>query len=386
MRDFDYLGEETVYLDAACQSLRPKPVVEALERYYFTHNSCGERVKYAWGEKTDELVEGTRRKVLKLLKLKTKEYFVSFTLNTTYGINLILNELDPKLVKKVVTSEIEHNSPFLATMAMSERLGVPRVVLERDDDGTLLMGNEGFAGAVVVVNCAANFDGRQLINLKDVIKRVHKDGGIVVIDAAQAMSHYYEMLEKTEADAVCFSAHKMYAPSLGVIVARRDLVPKLKQTFIGGGMVDDVERNSYLLSAEGNKDHIHTVFEPGLQAWGEIVALGEAIDWLSARTKEDKERLKACTQELDEFLRSRERVKMVGSEANPTMSFYVEGLDSHLLGAALGKEGIMARTGYFCSHYYLDKVCRYPALVRFSLSYATREGDVERVKKVMGNI
>ncbi len=386
MRDFDYLGEETVYLDAACQSLRPKPVVEALERYYFTHNSCGERVKYAWGEKTDELVEGTRRKILKLLKLKTKEYFVSFTLNTTYGINLILNELDPKLVKKVVTSEIEHNSPFLATMAMSERLGVPRIVLERDDDGTLLMGDEDFAGAVVVVNCAANFDGRQLINLKAVIKRVHKDGGIVVIDAAQAMSHYYEMLEKTEADAVCFSAHKMYAPSLGVIVARRDLVPKLKQTFIGGGMVDDVERNSYLLSAEGNKDHIHTVFEPGLQAWGEIVALGEAIDWLSARTKEDKERLKACTQELDEFLRSRERVKMVGSEANPTMSFYVEGLDSHLLGAALGKEGIMARTGYFCSHYYLDKVCRYPALVRFSLSYATREGDVERVKKVMGNI
>ena len=386
MREFDYLGEETVYLDAACQSLRPKPVVEALERYYFTHNSCGERVKYAWGEKTDELVEGTRRKILKLLKLKTKEYFVSFTLNTTYGINLILNELDPKLVKKVVTSEIEHNSPFLATMAMSERLGVPRIVLERDDDGTLLMGDEDFAGAVVVVNCAANFDGRQLINLKAVIKRVHKDGGIVVIDAAQAMSHYYEMLEKTEADAVCFSAHKMYAPSLGVIVARRDLVPKLKQTFIGGGMVDDVERNSYLLSAEGNKDHIHTVFEPGLQAWGEIVALGEAIDWLSARTKEDKERLKACTQELDEFLRSRERVKMVGSEANPTMSFYVEGLDSHLLGAALGKEGIMARTGYFCSHYYLDKVCRYPALVRFSLSYATREGDVERVKKVMGNI
>ena len=239
---------------------------------------------------------------------------------------------------------------------------------------------------MVVVYCAAYFDGRQLINLKAVIKRVHKDGGIVVIDAAQAMSHYYEMLEKTEADAVCFSAHKMYAPSLGVIVARRDLVPKLKQTFIGGGMVDDVERNSYLLSAEGNKDHIHTVFEPGLQAWGEIVALGEAIDWLSARTKEDKERLKACTQELDEFLRSRERVKMVGSEANPTMSFYVEGLDSHLLGAALGKEGIMARTGYFCSHYYLDKVCRYPALVRFSLSYATREGDVERVKKVMGNI
>lgn len=386
MDDFGYLGEDTVYLDAACQSLRPRPVVEALERYYFEHNSCGERVKYPWGEKTDELVEGARRKVLKLLKLKSKDYFVSFTLNTTYGINLILNELDPKCVKKVVTSEIEHNSPFLATMALSERLGVPRVVLKRDENSALLMEDEDFAGAVVVVNCAANFDGRRLVNLKEVVKRVHWDGGLVIIDAAQAMAHYYEMLEKTEADAVCFSAHKMYAPSLGVIVARRDLVPKLKQTFIGGGMVDDVFEERYLLTAEGNKDHIYTVFEPGLQAWGEIVALGEAIDWLSARTKEDKKRLESCTRELDEFLRSREKIHMVGNEANPTMSFYVEGLDSHLLGAALGKEGIMARTGYFCVHYYLDKVMKLPPLVRFSLSYATREGDVEMVKKVMGKI
>lgn len=385
VKDFDYLGEKNVYLDSACQSLRPKPVVEVLNDYYFKHNSCGERVKYPWGEKTDELVEETRKKVLKFLKLKGKDYFVSFTLNTTYGINLILNELKPELVKKVVTSEIEHNSPFLATMAMAERLGVPRVVLKRAEDGTLMMGDEDFAGAVVVVNCAANFDGRRLMNVKEVVKRVHKDGGIVILDAAQVMAHYHEMLEKTEADAVCFSAHKMYAPSLGVMVVRRDLVSRLRLTFIGGGMVDDVFEDRYLLSAE-NKEHTYTIFEAGLQAWGEICALGEAIDWLSDRTKEDKRRLESCTKELDEFLRSRPRVKMVGVEANPTMSFYVEEMDSHLIGAALGQEGIMARTGYFCVHYYLDKVLGLPPLVRFSLSYATREEDVEKVKKVLRKI
>ncbi len=386
MKDFDYLGEKTVYLDAACQSLRPKVVVEALTKYYFEHNSCGERVKYPWGEKTDELVEGTRRKVLRLLKLKEKDYFVSFTLNTTYGINLLLNEIDVKFVKKVVTSEIEHNSPFLATMAMSERLGVPRVILRRAEDGSLEMGEENFAGAVVVVNCAANFDGRRLLNLKEVVKRVHKDGGIVIVDAAQAMAHYHEMLEKTEADAICFSAHKMYAASLGVMVVRRDLVPKLKLSFVGGGMVDDVFEDRYLLSAEKNKEHVHTVFEPGLQAWGEIISLGAAIDWLEARTKADRKRLEDCTKELDDFLRSKAKVRMVGKEANPTMSFYVEGMDSHLLGAALGKENIMARTGYFCAHYYLDKVRHFPALTRFSLSYATREEDIERTKRALKNI
>lgn len=387
MKDFDYLDEKSVYLDAACQSLRPESVVQALDDYYHKHNSCGERVKYQWGMKTDELVEETRKKVLKLLKLKGKEYFVSFTLNTTYGINLILNNLKPELVKKVVTSEIEHNSPFLATMALSERLGVPRIVLKREENGNLVVDKQmDFAGAVVVMNCAANFDGRQLGNLKEIVKRVRKDGGIIIIDAAQAMAHYYEMLEKTEADAICFSAHKMYAPSLGVIVARQDLVPRLKLSFIGGGMVDDVFEGHYELSALGNKEHVHTIFEPGLQAWGEIISLGAAIDWLNARTKADRQRLENCTKELDEFLRSKAKVKMVGSVANPTMSFYVEGMDSHLLGSALASEGIMARTGYFCAHYYLDKVCKYPPLVRFSLSYATRETDIERVKKVMEKI
>lgn len=404
MDDFDYLGEKAVYLDAACQSLRPKCVVEALENYYYKHNSCGERVKYPWGEKTDEMVEEARRRTLKLLKLKGKDYFISFTLNTTYGINLILNEVKPELVKKVVTSEIEHNSPFLATMAMSERLGVPRVVLKREENGDLMMEGKlrevartwsgglneddemDFRGAVVVVNVAANFDGRRLGNLKEVVKRVHKDGGMIILDAAQAIAHHYEILEKTEADAICFSAHKMYAPSLGVIVARRDLVPKLRLTFVGGGMVDDVFEDRYMLSAEGNKDHVHTIFEAGLQAWGEICAFSEAVDWLGRRSKADKQRLLDCTRELDEFLRAKEKVKMVGKEANPTMSFYVEGMDSHLLGAALGKEGVMARTGYFCAHYYLDKVLGLPPLVRFSLSYATRKEDIERVKEVLGRI
>ncbi|MBQ3320777.1 aminotransferase class V-fold PLP-dependent enzyme, partial [Candidatus Saccharibacteria bacterium] len=64
MSDFDYLGEGEVYLDSACQSLRPRPVISALEKYYTEHNSCGERVKYKWGRETDEKVEETREKVL----------------------------------------------------------------------------------------------------------------------------------------------------------------------------------------------------------------------------------------------------------------------------------------------------------------------------------
>ena len=83
------------------------------------------------------------------------------------------------------------------------------------------------------------------------VKAVHKAGGIIVIDAAQAMAHSSEVLRGEEPDAICFSAHKMYAPSLGVIVWRDDLDEKMDVRIIGGGMVDDVKKDSYLLSAEG---------------------------------------------------------------------------------------------------------------------------------------
>ena len=236
MEDFDYLGAGEVYLDSACQSLRPRCVIEAVEKYYTEHNSCGERVKYKWGIETDEKVEATREKVLKFLKLPARKYTVSFTLNTTYGINLILSQIRKGEFKKVMTSEIEHNSPFLSTMAFSERTGVPREVMKRNTDGTIDTSAYDFVDAVVVVNCAANFDGRKLGNIKEVVKAVHKAGGIIIIDAAHAMAHSVDVLRGVEADAICFSAHKLYAPSLGVIVWRNELMSRLDVGIIGGGI------------------------------------------------------------------------------------------------------------------------------------------------------
>ncbi|MBQ6130467.1 aminotransferase class V-fold PLP-dependent enzyme [Candidatus Saccharibacteria bacterium] len=385
MEDFDYLVEREVYLDSACQSLRPRPVIRALNEYYEKFNSCGERVKYPWGVETDKRVEATREKVLKYLKLSKREYFVSFTLNTTYGINLILSQLKVGRFKKVVTSEIEHNSPFLATIAFSQKHDIPREVVAREEDGSLSLGTD-FSRALVVVNAASNIDGRKLMNIKDVVRKVHKEGGRIVIDAAQAMAHSADVLYKTEADAICFSAHKMYAPSLGGIIFRKDFLPEIETTFIGGGMVDDVDRESYLLSAEKNPEHLYTKFESGLQAWGEIIALGAAIDWLGNLSKREHQKLEDNYAELFEFLNASEKVQLVNREPNPTMSFYIEGVDSHMLGGALGAEGIMARTGYFCAHYYLDKVRKLPPLVRFSLGYHNRPEDIEKVKKVMEKI
>ena len=381
MKAFDYLADGDVYLDSACQSLRPRPVIDALSRYYTEHNSCGERVKYAWGRKTDELVEETRGLILKYLKLKKKDYSVSFTLNTTYGINLLLDQFKDGIFNKVVTSDIEHNSPFLSTMTFAKRHGIPREIITRDSDGSVNLDDCDFTKALVVMNCASNIDGRRLINIKELIKKVHKQKGVIIIDAAQALAHNPEILYKTEADAICSSAHKMYGPSLGFMVVRRELFKKIETSFIGGGMVDDVTADSYKLSAE-SPNHAYTKFESGLQAWGEIVAFGEAIKWLNSISKTDKESFHRQYERLFDYLSGQERIHLVNTEPNPTMSFYIDGLDSHLVGGALSNEGIMARTGYFCVHYYLDHVMHYPPLIRFSMGYHIRPSDIDKTIEI----
>ncbi len=385
MEDFDYLGEGEVYLDGACQSLRPRPVIDAINNYYTEHNSCGERVKYKWGKITDEKVEETREKVLKFLKLKSKKYTVSFTLNTTYGINLILNQIKADKFKKIMTSDIEHNSPFLSSLAFSERTGLPREVMKRNDDGSINVKDYDFKKAIVVVNCASNFDGRKLLNITELDKAIHKAGGILIIDAAQAMAHSADIIRGEEVDAICFSAHKLYAPSLGVIVWRDELADVLDTRFIGGGMVDDVDKEKYVLSAD-NKEHRYTRFESGLQAWGEIIGLGAALDWLEKLPKRDWQNLERNTKELFDFLNGSKKVHLINKEPNPTMSFYIEGLDSHLVGEALSRENIMTRTGYFCVHYYLDHVMGYPPLIRFSLGLHNRPEDIDKIKRVLSKV
>lgn len=385
MKDFDYIGSGEVYLDSACQSLRPHAVIDAVNNYYTKHNSCGERVKYRWGVETDDKVEATREDMLKFLKLSKRKYNTSFTLNTTYGINLVLSQLKSDRFSKIMTSDIEHNSPFLASMAFAKRTGLPREVMKRNEDGSIPLDEYDFDKAVVVVNAASNIDGRKLLNINELNKAVHKAGGILIIDAAQALAHSAEIIRGVEVDAIATSAHKMYGPSLGVLVWRDDLLNSLEPMWLGGGMVDDVEKESYLLSAEG-KEHRYTRFESGLQAWGEIVGFGAALKWLQNVPKKDWHNFENNYNELYYFLHQSNKVHLVGQTPNPTMSFYVDGVDSHLLGSALSRENIMARTGYFCVHYYLDHVLNLPPLVRFSLGLHNRPEDIEKVKKIMQNV
>lgn len=375
--DFAYIDSKDVYMDSSCQTMRPTPVVAALTEYYKNYNACGGRVKYEWGQKVDGLVEETRELVLDYLGLSEKDYVCSFTLNTSYGLNLILNQLPINQYNQVVTSEIEHNSVFLTTIELAKRLDVPRLVLERKDDGFLIYEKSQLEKSVIVVNAVSNIDARTLKNIKELIADAHKVGGIVIIDAAQAMGNSHDILQSCGADAICFSAHKMYAASFGGIIISKKLLKSLDLRIVGGGMVTAVRQDDYDII----ESDMASWLEPGLQAYGEIITLNAAIKWkksLKIDGQKPVDYVKKLSTQLFDGLSEIPGINIINNSASPVISFYFDKIDAHRLAVFLSSGGIMARSGYFCCHYYLIEKKNYPPLLRLSIGLHNTPEDIQK--------
>lgn len=387
-RDFEYLPNDMVYLDSACQTLRPQPVLDAMLAYFQKFNACGGRVKYAWGKRVDEEVERVRMEILSLLGKSEKEYVVAFTLNTTYGLNLLLNQLPTGVYRQIVTSDIEHNSVFLPTLVAAQRLGISRKILPRVENGSLGYEQEDTTGSIVVLNSTSNIDGRILLNAKTLADELHQAGGILLLDGAQSMVSHSAFLREVDFDALCFSGHKTYAPSLGVIVVKKKLVDSLALSFVGGGMVEKLTENDFSFPAEDFACRL----EPGLQDFAGIVGLGAAIDWLKTYRPEglpQKEHQEKLASLVFDGLSSLSDVTILNTKPSSTISFYSEKIDSHRLATFLSERNIMVRSGYFCCHYFLQNRKKYPPLLRVSLGLQSTEADVnlflETMKKILIN-
>lgn len=373
---FRFLPLDQVYLDSACQTLRPDPVQAALLDYYQNYGACGERGKYDWGLRVDERVAAVRAKVLAWLQLPANQYTVAFTLNTTYGLNLLLTQL-PRYAQ-IVTTHTEHNSVFLSTMAYARRMQVPRLLLDRDAQGNVVYSEAQIRNAVVVLSAMNNVDGSFVPNLRQLVADTQRLGGIVIIDAAQAAGHAVGLIAGLAADALCFSAHKVYAASLGVIVARNNLIKSLELSFLGGGQVSSVTADGFTLL-----DEPHALLEPGLQAWGEIITLGAALGWLDGYPAAVGETLEVRLHRLgaalyDGIMKSG-KYRILGQRGSALVTAIpTKGGDGHRLAVFLSKAGIRVRSGYFCAHHWLQEQLQLPPLVRFSIGAHNTDADISK--------
>ena len=221
------------------------------------------------------------------------------------------------------------------------------------------------------MGAVSNIDGGICPNLAEVTAHVQKHGGVVLIDGAQVFAHHERMFSSIPVDAIFGSGHKMYGPSIGFILFKKDLLARMSFDFIGGGTVSDVTEQDFLLAADPQEPY--ALLEPGLQDWAGIIGLGAAVEW---KKRQDKDPLQHYAMHMYDTLESLEKVHVLGERGSTTLSIYVDGLDSHQLALYLGAQNIMCRSGYFCCHYYLKHKKELPPLLRISMGYHTTEEQV----------
>ncbi len=361
-QDFPLLQENkgqkpVVYLDTACQSLRPRQVIEAINQYYLKYPACGGRSMHRLAAEVTQNCDQARAAVAKLLGANKKEEIV-FTRNTTEGINLVAHSLGLQKNDIVLISDKEHNSNLIPWQMLAKRQGIQVKVIPSREDNTFSL--EAFEKLLspqvrlVSLGYTSNLDG-VTIPAEEIIKRAHRNGSLVLLDAAQAAPHRKINVKALDVDFLALSGHKMLGPSgTGVLYGKYQLLDRLEPFLVGGDTVasSTYETCEFLPPPEK--------FEAGLQDYAGIIGLGAAVKYLQDigfdAIQKQEHLLNAClTAELKDI----PGLKIIGP-ADPALrggivTFYIEGVDSHRIALMLDQmAGIMVRSGQHCVHSWFN--------------------------------
>jgi len=383
--DFQILKKELnekpiVYLDSACVTLKPKQVIDALNKYYNEFPACGERSNHKLGKRVTEEVEKSREVVKKFINAR-KSNEIIFTKNTTEGINLILNSIELKKGDIILTSDKEHNSILLPVQLLKNK-GIEHRIFKFGDINDFKSKLDKDIKLIVTAHIS-NLDGT--INpIEEIINLSHKNKSLILVDAAQSILHVKINVKKMDIDFLAFSGHKIFGPSgTGVLYGKYDLLNKLKPFIFGGGTVKDSTYEDYVI------ENIPQRFEAGLQDYAGIIGLGEAIKYFQGLGIEGVEDYiedlnKIITQE---FLKL--GIKILGEEdykkRKGIISFNIKGVNNKEIAEILNQNNIFIRAGMHCVHSWFNSN-KIDGSARISLSVYNTEEDcrkvIEEIKKI----
>jgi len=132
-------GQNIVYLDSACMTLRPNCVIDKIKEYYEKYPACAGRSSHVLANEVTEKYNNSRRTLSKFIGAKTPEEII-FTKNTTEGINLIKNSLNFEKGDVVLTTDKEHNSNLIPWQILREK-GVTHKIVQSNEDLTFNLEN-----------------------------------------------------------------------------------------------------------------------------------------------------------------------------------------------------------------------------------------------------
>ena len=379
---------QVIYLDTACQSLRPRQVIEAMDRYYTKYPACSGRSNHQLAAAVTRMVDEARQQVARFLGASRMEEII-FTRNTTEGINLVANAFDFNPGDTVLISGKEHNSNLIPWQMLVKRRGIHLKILHPLADGSFdLTGFEqALSGGVKLVSFGytSNLDGVTL-PAEQIIKLAHKRGALVMLDAAQAAPHRKINVRALDVDFLALSGHKILGPSgTGVLYGKYKLLDAMNPFMVGGDTVasSTYETCEFLPVPEK--------YEAGLQDYAGIIGLGEAARYLQSVGFDAIQKQELLLNKImTEGTRDMQGLQLIGP-ADPALrggifTFYVDGIDSHRIALMLDQmANICVRSGQHCVHSWFNAKGLKGSVRASAYFYNTQEEVqlfVENLKKI----
>ena len=278
--DFPMLESGVVYFDNGATTLKPRCVVEAMDKYYFEHTSNIHRGDYDAAIVTNKLYDGVRSIVSRFINCD--ENCCIFTSGATMSLNMVIfgymkNHL--KAGDEILLDKSEHASNVLPWIKLSEMIGVIIKYIPLNDNHTITLDNikSVVSDKTKVISLAhvSNVLG-DVRDIETIGNYCHDNNILFNVDGSQSVPHMSVDFKKSNIDFLSFSGHKMCGPTgVGVLVGRMKLLEEMEPLMYGGGMNNFFEEdNSYELKS------IPTRFEAGTPPIAEVIGLGEAIKYL----------------------------------------------------------------------------------------------------------
>jgi len=375
-------GVPLVYLDSAATSQKPRPVLEAMQRFYELHNANIHRGVHRLAEEATAAFEDARRTVAGFIGAGDARQII-FTRNTTESINLVARtwaRANLAAGDVVLLSEMEHHSNLVPWQMLAAERGLRLEFIAVTDDGELDIDSFhrllDLRPKAISISHMSNVLGT--INpVGEIVRHGHAAGARVVVDGAQAVPHLAVDVGELGADFYAFSAHKMCGPTgIGALYGRYELLDAMPPFLGGGDMIKRVELRSFEANDVPHK------FEAGTPAIAEAIGFAAAADYLDGV---GREAIHAHEQAIAgyaiERLEEVPGVQVFGPPAERrggVVSFTLDGIHPHDIAQVLDGEGIAIRAGHHCAmplHAHLGL----PASARASFYLYNTPAEVDRL-------
>ncbi|MEI6816834.1 MAG: cysteine desulfurase [Bacteroidota bacterium] len=372
-------GKPLIYLDNAATSQKPQVVIDALVKYYSEYNANIHRGVHFLSQKASLAYDEVRNKVHRFINADSDREIV-FVRGTTEGINLVASTYGRKNIgagDEVIISAMEHHSNIVPWQLLCEEKGAFLKVIPINEQGEIIF--EEFEKLItaktklVSVTCISNSLGT--INpIKKIIEKAHQHGVPVMVDAAQAVSHFKVDVQDLDCDFMAFSSHKMFGPTgTGVLYGKMKFLEELPPYQGGGDMIKSVS------FAKTTYNDIPFKFEAGTPNIADVIAFGAAIDYFNALNRNEVE---SHERELMDYateqLAAINGLRIIGTskEKAGVISFVLDGINAMDAGMYLDTLGIAVRTGQHCTEPVMD-FFNIPGTIRASFLFYNTKSEID---------